>query len=170
MALNEKWMPAIPYLQLMCISALMFPLHSVNINILQIKGRSDILLYLEFLKKIFTALVLYMSIKYGVIGILVGQIIASTLSYAPNSYFSGKLINYPANEQIADFIPNLLASGAVALVIYYAVNTFVLPSYVEFVVFGLLGVIIYIIISYILKLDSFFIIEKLIRGTLKKRA
>lgn len=169
LVLNDKWMPAVPYLQLMCIAGIMSPLHTINLNILQIKGRSDLLLYLEIFKKIFTAIILYISMKYGVIGILIGQIITNTLSYLPNSYFAGKMINYPAGEQAADFVPNLLLSGSIAAVIYYAVSILVLPSYIELIVFGLLGVSLYILISYLIKLDSLFIIEKIIRDTIQKR-
>jgi O-antigen/teichoic acid export membrane protein len=167
--LNIKWIPAVPYLQLLCIGGLMYPLHSINMNILQIKGRSDLLLYLEVFKKIFTVIILLTTVKYGVIAILVGQVIASFLSYIPNSYFSGKMINYPSSEQMSDFVPSLILSGTISIAIYFAVSTLVLPAYIELLLFGALAVIVYIGASYILKVEAIYIIYHLIKGTLKKR-
>lgn len=110
MLLPEKWHPAVPYFQLLCIATLMIPLHSINLNILKVKGRSDLFLYLEIIKKMLSGLVLLMSYRYGVYAILVGQIIISIINYFPNSYFSIRLLNYGVKEQIADFLPTLVIS------------------------------------------------------------
>ncbi|WP_292468939.1 lipopolysaccharide biosynthesis protein [Methanolobus sp.] len=166
--LNEKWIPAVPYLQLLCIGGLMYPLHSINLNMLQVKGRSDLVLYIGIFKKISTVSILYFTIKYGIIGILIGQIVDSVLSYIPNSYFSKKMINYPANEQISDFIPNLVLSGTIATAVYFAINTLVLPAYIELFLFGALAVIAYIGASYIFKLDACYITINIIKKALKK--
>jgi len=108
--LNPKWLPAILYLQLLCMEGLMYPLHVVNLNILQVKGRSDLFLYLEVVKKIMIASVLLVSSRYGIVAILIGQIVTSLLAYIPNSYFSARLIGYTVKEQVKDVSPSLLAS------------------------------------------------------------
>lgn len=166
--LNEKWIPAVPYLQLLCIGGLMYPLHSINLNILQVKGRSDLILNLEIFKKIFTAVILYLSIPYGVVGILEGQVIAAVLSYLPNSYYSGKLIDYPASEQIRDFVPSFILSGIIAIIVYLTVDMFVMPAYLELFVYGAFAGIAYIGASYLFKLEEINIAEKLIRDIIKK--
>lgn len=114
--LPEKWHPAVPYFQLLCIATLMIPLHSINLNILKVKGRSDLFLYLEIIKKTLAGLVLLASYRYGVYAILCGQAIVSFINYIPNSYFSTRLLNYGVREQASDFFPtlviSLVASGA----------------------------------------------------------
>lgn len=118
--LNPKWLPAVLYLQLLCMEGFMYPLHVVNLNILQVKGRSDLFLYLEVVKKIMIACVLLVSSRYGIVAILIGQIFFSVLAYIPNSYFSARLIGYTAKEQFKDIYPQILAAffgGLVALLV-----------------------------------------------------
>ncbi|MCQ6962319.1 lipopolysaccharide biosynthesis protein [Methanolobus chelungpuianus] len=167
--LNDQWLPAYPYLQLMCLSHIMYPLHSINLNILKVKGRSDLFLYLEIIKKIFAVAVLAMSFQYGVIGILIGQIIASFIAYIPNSYFSGKLINYPAREQIYDILPNLLISGTIAVTIYIGVEISTLPALFELALFGFLAGATYILASYIFKMQAVNILEHIIREKFRRK-
>lgn len=108
--LNEKWLPSILYLQLLCVAGLMYPLHVVNLNILQVKGRSDLFLYLEIVKKGLVVIAVVFSSKYGIVAILLGQICTSFLAYLPNSYFSVNLIGYSIREQLKDITPPLLAA------------------------------------------------------------
>ena len=108
--LPEQWSPAVPYFQLLCIVSVMLPLHSINLNILKVKGRSDLFLYLEIIKKSINGLVLFGTYQYGVHAIIFGQIATSVINYIPNSYFSSKLLNYGIREQIGDFVPTLIIS------------------------------------------------------------
>lgn len=168
--LNEQWLPAVPYLQLMCIAGIMYPLHSINLNILKVKGRSDLFLYLEIIKKISIVIILYFSIQFGVFGILIGQIASSIISYIPNSYFSGKLIDYSAKEQIFDILPNLVLSGIIAILVYYCISMLILPALLELLLFGSLAGVTYIGASYIFKLDAIIAVEQIVKDTLKKRS
>jgi hypothetical protein len=148
----------------------MYPLHSINLNILKVKGRSDLFFYLEIIKKINITVILLMSIQFGVMGILIGQIISSVLSYLPNSYYSGKLIDYPAKEQIQDFFPGLLLSSVIAFVIYIAVELSTQPALIELVFFSTLAGIMYIAASYTLKLEALKLAEELVREKLRRKA
>lgn len=112
--LPEKWAPAVPYFQLLCIVSVMLPLHSVNLNILKVKGRSDLFLYLEIVKKSINGLVLLATFRYGVYAIIFGQIATSAINYIPNSYFSSRLLGYGVREQMSDFVPTLAISFVAA--------------------------------------------------------
>jgi O-antigen/teichoic acid export membrane protein len=153
--LPEKWLPAIAYLQLMCIAGVMYPLHSINLNILQVKGRSDLFLYLEIIKKIMAVIILVVSFKYGVTGILIGQVIVSIIAYVPNSYFSAKLINYPVREQMADFMPGLALSGAVSLVVYGSVCYLQWSALAKLIVLASASGLLYLAGAHILKLQAY---------------
>ncbi|WP_342304737.1 lipopolysaccharide biosynthesis protein [Methanolobus sp. ZRKC5] len=165
--LNEQWLPAVPYLQLLCIGGVMYPLHSINLNILKVKGRSDLFLYIELVKKAIVIIILLPSIKYGVIGILIGQVISSYLVYIPNSYYSGKLINYSINEQIFDFLPELVLSFTISICIYFAVSLSILPACAELILLSTLAIITYLSASCILKFESFKIIKQVFKQNLK---
>lgn len=160
--LSEKWLLAVSYLQLMCIAGIMYPLHSINLNILMVKGRSDLFLYLEIIKKIMVMVILVISFRYGVIGILIGQIITSTLAYIPNSYFSAKLINYSIQEQMADFLPGLTLSGGVALIIFGAGFLTYWPAIVKLAILASLAGLLYLAGAHLLKLQAYVLTRKMI--------
>jgi O-antigen/teichoic acid export membrane protein len=153
--LPAKWLPAVLYLQLMCIAGVMYPLHAINLNVLKVKGRSDLFLYLEILKKIMVLIILVISYRYGVIGILIGQIISSVVAYIPNSYFSAELINYSVREQMSDFIPGLTLSSAVALTIYGAGFLMHWPALAKLSVLAMTAGILYLAAAHFLKLHAY---------------
>jgi len=167
--LSEQWLPAVIYLQLMCIVAILNPLHAINVNILKVTGRSDLVLYVGFFKKFMMILIFIISFNYGVIGILIGQIISSVLTYIPNSYYSSKLINYSVREQLADFMPILLLSGAIALFTYSLVLFIDWPAIIELLVFGTLAIILYLAGAHLLKLHAYILARQLITEKLKQR-
>ena len=171
--LSEQWLPAVIYLQLMCIVAILNPLHAINVNILKVAGRSDLVLYIGFFKKFMMILIFIISFNYGVIGILIGQIISSVLTYIPNSYYSSRLINYSVREQLADFVPGLILSGAIALFTYSLVIFIDWPAIIELLAFGILAIILYLAGAHLLKLHAYVLAKQLIteklRGTSNNR-
>ena len=171
--LSEQWLPAVIYLQLMCMVAILNPLHAININILKVAGRSDLVLYIGFFKKFMMILIFIISFNYGVIGILIGQIISSVLTYIPNTYYSSKLINYSVREQLADFIPTLLLAGTIALITYSLVLLVNWPAIIVLLIFGTLAIILYLLGAHLLKLHAYVLVKQMIseklKGSSKKR-
>ena len=153
--LPAKWLPASLYLQLMCIAAVMYPLSSINLDVLKVKGRSDLFLYLEIFKKIMVVLILAITYRYGVTAILIGQILGSVLAYIPNSFFSKKLISYTLREQVADFLPGLTLSGIVALIVYVTGLLLTWPALAKLGILALTSCVLYIVGSHIFKLQAY---------------
>ena len=107
-------------------------------------------------------LIFIISFNYGVIGILIGQIISSVLTYIPNSYYSSRLINYSVREQLADFIPTLLLSGTIALITYSLVLFINWPAIIELLAFGTLAIILYLAGAHLLKLHAYLLAKQMI--------
>ena len=122
---TEKWLPSVPYFKILLIAGITYPLHSFNLNILKVKGRSDLFFKLEIVKKVFTAIGLLIAFPCGLYAILYFQLANSFLSYFINSYYSGQLINYPVREQIEDILAPLSLSLLLAL-LFLALNSSVL--------------------------------------------
>ncbi|MCO5240641.1 MAG: lipopolysaccharide biosynthesis protein [Chitinophagaceae bacterium] len=116
--LTDKWLPAVPYFQLLCISSILYPLQEYNLQILDVKGRSEIYLRIEIIKKILTIFTILMVFPFGIMGLLYGQIILSICFYFISSFLSGKLINYPVLHQVKDIYPILLLSLVTGIVIW----------------------------------------------------
>jgi teichuronic acid exporter len=116
--IGTKWLPSVEYLQLLCIGAMLFPLHALNLNILNVKGRSDLFLKLEVIKKALAVPVIIFGVFMGIRAMLIGMIILSFTAYFINSFYSGRLINYPVREQITDIMPSFLLSLTVSCIVY----------------------------------------------------
>ncbi len=116
--LTEKWAPCIPYLQLLCMVGLLFPLHLINLNVLQAMGRSDLFFRLEIIKKVLVTIAIVITWRWGITAMIYGQIATSIIGYYMNSYYTGKLLSYPLMEQVKDFFPSLGLASVMGMGVY----------------------------------------------------
>lgn len=121
---TDKWAQCVPYLQVICFSSMWYPVHAINLNLLQVKGRSDLFLRLEIVKKALFTVVVFVSVPFGIMGICYGAVFTSLACLAINTYYTGKLINVGFVRQMMDMTPTLLASLAMGVVVYFAVMPF----------------------------------------------
>jgi len=117
--LTEKWLPSVPYFQILCLAGILYPLHAYNHNILKVKGRSDLILKIEFVKKAAAVLGILLVIPFGIFGLLYFQLAFSIISCFINSYYSGILINYSIKEQLVDIFPAILLSILTGLICFF---------------------------------------------------
>ncbi len=160
---TEKWLPAVPYFQILCITGILHPIHSYNLNILNVKGRSDLFLKLEVLKKILIVIVILISIRFGILGLIWGQVVTSVLAFFINTYFSGKFLDYSAWEQIKDIFP-LIFLAFIAGAIVWSLDLEIHGSGDIFRIFigGVVGILTYLGMCIILKVESFYELKKII--------
>jgi teichuronic acid exporter len=116
--LTEKWAPCIPYLQLLSLVGLMFPLHVMNLNVLQALGRSDLFLRLEIIKKALIVVNIAITWRWGIMAMIAGQVVTSMASYYLNAYYNRALLNYSIWEQIGDMYPYLLNASLMGAAVY----------------------------------------------------
>ena len=105
--LTEKWVACVPFVQLLCVGGMLFPLSLIHLSALSAQGRSDLFLRLEIIKKVMIVLSIALTFRYGVEGLLVGSLVVNILSYFLNGYYSVRLIHYAWKEQIHDLLPYL---------------------------------------------------------------
>ncbi|WP_296122498.1 lipopolysaccharide biosynthesis protein [uncultured Bacteroides sp.] len=127
--IGEKWMPAVVFLQIICFSGMLYPLHAINLNILQVKGRSDLFLKLEIIKKIIAVGPVAIGVFYGIEYMLWGGVLTSFIAYFLNSYYSAELIHYPTKEQLKDIFPTFAVSLIVAAAMW-SLSLLDMPMYV----------------------------------------
>lgn len=169
LAFKEAWVSAVPYLQLMCIIGTLYPLHAINVNLLLVKGRSDILLKIGLIKRAVSILLLFLAIPYGVTGIIIGQIISSLFSLIPNTYFTYKLINYSLLAQFKDaFKPIASASISGILTWLLVIRATDVQPFLWFIICGLLGSFLYLGVSMIIRSEGIVLLIKFYNGRVKK--
>jgi len=131
---GEKWEPCIMYLQLLCFVGIFYPLSALNLNILYVKGRSDLALRIEIIKKVLFVPVFVLAVMWGIKIMILSMIILSLISSFINSYWSGRLIGYSFFEQIKDIIPSFLIAAAMSLVVLIEGCIIPLPAFPLFII------------------------------------
>lgn len=109
--ITAKWESCIPLLQLLCFSLMWYPIHAMNLNLLQVKGRTDLFLRLEVIKKIVGVSILVITLPQGLVVFCIGAIVSSLVSLVINTYYTGKLIQVGFFTQMKDLTPTLLLCG-----------------------------------------------------------
>lgn len=117
--IGPKWHEAATYLPLICITGSFYPLHAINLNMLQVQGRSDLFLGLEIVKKIIGILPLSVCFMYGVMPMLYVSVLTTIICYFLNSYFPGKLLGYSSWMQIKDIAPSYGLATLVVLCVFF---------------------------------------------------
>ena len=162
---TEKWLPAVPYFQILCVNGILYPIHSYNLQILNVKGRSDLFLKLEVIKKIIVVGVVFLSFPYGIFGLLYGSVVASILCFFINTHYSGKFINYSAWEQTKDLLPIILLSlltGFTVFVFDFFCRDFLLYDFLRLLIGAILGISFFAFLSYLFQMSSFLELKNII--------
>lgn len=126
--IGEKWRPSIIYLQMLCFPGMMYPLHALNLNMLQISGRSDLFLRLEIIKKVLAVPVIVIGVIWGIKIMIAGMMVNTIVSYYLNSYWSGRFIDYSFKQQVSDILPSfglacVMGAGVYSLSLILPLNS-----------------------------------------------
>lgn len=125
--IGEKWLPCVPIMQVLCIGYMFTPLTHINLNLLYVKGRTDLVLKLEFIKKPIAFLILFASIPFGIIVMVIGKAIYEFIAFSFNCYYTGKILNYGEWKQLKLLLPTFINCAIMAAVIYLSMLPFTLP-------------------------------------------
>lgn len=172
LVLTEKWLPAVSYFQILCVSAVFYPLSMYNLNIVLAKGRSDLHFKLEILKKGGSILFLLLIIPYGIMGAVYASAISMLIHAFVNSLYSGRLINYPVTQQFKDIFPTL-ATGVLALAIAFLALRYVQSLHwntdiSSIIIGGSLYLVVYGAVSFLTKQSSVSELYKMINQVTQK--
>lgn len=151
--ITEKWLDCVPYLQLMCIWWVWIPIHSLNLNLILVKGRSDLFLRLEIIKKSIGLCIMCITLPMGILQFLYGSILNSFISLFINTYYTGKFINVGFLKQMMDLVP-LLCMCVLMGGIVYVINLFIASLIFQFVIGLTLGTILYLGTAYFANLSE----------------
>lgn len=117
--IGPQWHEAATYLPLICISMTLYPLHAINLNMLQVQGRSDIFLILEIVKKVIAIGPICLGIFVNIYWMLIGSIVTGIIAFFLNSYYTGKQLGYSSWMQLKDIAPSYGLAVIVALSVFF---------------------------------------------------
>ena len=120
--LTPKWEGCSLYLQIICFALMWYPIHAINLNLLQVKGRSDLFLRLEIIKKIVGVCIMCITIPLGITAMCIGMVASSLISLFINTYYTGKLINIGCLKQMRDLTPIFINSLIMGGIVYFSIQ------------------------------------------------
>lgn len=165
--LGAKWLGCVPFMQILCFSGLVHPLHSINLNAIAVKGRSDLCLRLEIIKKCISVIPICMGIFIDIYTMLISSTILGFLSYYINAYYAKPLLNYGIKEQIKDIMPSVLI-GVIMCLLILPITLLPVHCAVQLAIQIVLGALISISLCRIFNLKEYFEILEIITPTLRK--
>jgi O-antigen/teichoic acid export membrane protein len=165
--LTEKWRESIWMLQLLCFAMMWYPINAINLNVMKVKGRSDLFLKIEVYKKAFIVIVLIISVPLGIKAMIIGQIITSYIALFINLFYTKNLINYGFWKQMYDLLPILLLSFAMGVLIY-GTNLFIKSNLIKLIVGLFEGLVFYIGSAWLFNMGEIREIPVMIKGLRKQ--
>ena len=148
--IGEKWEFSAYLLHIICFSMMWYPVHSLNLNLLMVKGRSDLFLKLEIIKKIIGICILCISVPMGIVAVCYFNLLTSIICLIINTYYTGKLINVGFLKQMRDIAPTLILAMFMWGVVLSAIH-FIPNIYLQLIIGILIGATIYLVGSYLFK-------------------
>jgi len=165
--LTDKWLPAAEILQIIALGGMFYPLSALNVNIIGIKGRSDLVMYLQFSKDALTILGVLIGIWFGIKGLIISYTITNVFGYLINAHFANKVIDYPFYYQLFDIAPFVL-TALVAMLLSCLTGLLVDNLLMKLIFMWSTGLIVYFLLAYILNFKVLDELKKILIELLRK--
>ena len=163
--IGRKWLPCVPILQILCFAGLFIPLTHINLNLLYVKGRSDLVLRLELIKKPLAFLILFASIPLGILWLVAGRVLYSFIGFCINCYYTKKILDYGFVEQIKVLIPVFINTGIMSALVFVS-TMFVENVYLKLCIGIPVGIFSYWLMSIITKDESYDDVKGILKNKL----
>lgn len=164
---GEKWLPAVPYFQILSVASIIRPISNYNLNILKVKGRSDLFLKVEIIKKVLGVIAIAIALPFGVMGLVISLTAVSYLFTLINMLYSGRLIEYKVLEQLGDIFRLFIIGVVVTGTCYYIkqqLSVYIGTNILMILSISLLYMLLYLSFIYLFDKNMIYIIKKTIKN------
>jgi len=166
---TEKWLPAVPFFQIICIYGLFLTIIELYHNILKSTGNSNILFSTVLIRRVIGICLIIGGITGGIKGILAAYILSQIISFIIVAIPLNKLINYSILSQIIDIIPNFILTFIIGFIVYYAFQKVSLTNNFSLIISeSIVYIALILLLSRAFKMRGLFLFNKIVIPTLKK--
>lgn len=151
---GPQWEASVTFTQLVCFSFSVYHLQVINLNLLQVLGRSDLFLRLEIIKKALSLSVMIYCATISVVAMCIGAVVCSYICLYINSYFTKRLINMTIWQQLMDYTPLFLLAFATTWIPAYFVTQLPIWPIAQLAIGGVSSAVLYFVILFITKNGS----------------
>lgn len=165
--LTEKWMPVVPYLQMLCTFGWIYVLQTTNITVFTVKGRSDYYLNFQIIEKIIIIFAIVVTYRFGIEAMIWGQMVTTILSYLLSSYFMRKVIDIKFKTQITNILPFLL-SALIMLAVTLFITRNIKSDIINIITTCTIGSAVYLLFLWIQQVDEVIFVINYLTKQMKK--
>jgi O-antigen/teichoic acid export membrane protein len=163
---GAKWLPCVPYLQILSITGALWPIHIVNLNVITAIGRSDLFLRLEVVKKVLVALGILCTFRISVLAMVWAVLVVNVVCVVVNSYYTKSLIGYGFLNQLVDLAPFAAISVFTSALAWAAGIPFSHFPPLQLFTSVMVGIATYAAICHLLRLEAYRITLTAVIGVL----
>lgn len=165
--IGPQWQIAATFLPLICLNLSFYPLNAINLNMLQVQGRTDIFLYLEIIKKTLAVGPICLGIFVDIYWMLISSIILGFICFFLNSYYTGKSLGYTPWAQLRDIAPGYGIAFLMALTVFF-LKYLPLSYWIVLPMQVLLGAMVFVVICIVLRIPEYFELKDIVISYIKE--
>lgn len=166
---TSKWDNSIPYFKYLCLMGMLYIINTMNTNLIKATGKKKLYFNFQLAKRIVGIIILLLSIKFGMSGLLIALIIIEYLFFIINGVITSKTIVYSFKEQVFDILPNYILSIVSGILVYFIFRNFTLSNILLILLEFITYTTFFIFVSYIFKFKGFIIYSDIIKEKLLKK-
>lgn len=161
---GDQWIPAAPFLQVLCLAGVLYPMHAVNLHALMALGEARLMFRLELIKKAIGLALIAGGAWHGAMGVAWSQVLFSVAAMAINAHYTKRWLGYGAMAQVRELLPFASVAALVALAVHFAGGAWDAPAIAKVLVLGGAGALAYVTILAVARIDAIRDIAVLVRG------
>lgn len=165
--LTDKWLPSVPFLRIIALGCLIWPL-SARMQAINAIGRSDVALKLNIALRIIGVVLIIIFSRFNIYALVLSTIVGEFIIAVVLSFVIEKMVGYKIKDQLSDILPSLLLSLFMASIVWL-VTWINLPVFLVLSIQLMIGVIIYLVLAWIFKMDSFSYLIETLKSFLPKK-
>lgn len=163
--LTKKWIAVVPILQIYCVSRYFNNLISINVNIMYVLNKTNLVLRQHYIKIALRVILIIIALPFGIVYIAAAEAITSIMHYLINAYYPGKFLNSGIKKQLIGLYPYLIISLILFITLTY-LNTYITSLYIKIILTTFLGTALFYSLTFLVRRKDFnyfkgFIINKL---------
>ena len=167
---SEKWLPAVPYFQILTFSSILLPVHSFNLNVFKVFDRTDLYLKVALIKKVLIVVVVALGLAFGIYELLIGMVVASYIALIINTWYAEKLINYKTLHQLRDMAPTFVTAGMAAAGGWFALPLLsAQPALIQVIIVAPAVLLVYMLLNLLIRNRAWFEVKSYAQGMLANR-
>lgn len=152
---GKQWFPCVPYLKILCLSGIFWPLHVLNLNVLMAQGYSNLFFRLEVIKKVLGVSLLLLACPVGIQGIAWSMVLSAVLCFIINAYYTGVFLKYGFLAQLYDLAPYFVGGGIMFGSAWAMPQIGIQQPSIQLLLQAAIGVAVYTLYCTVFRLEAF---------------